>query len=103
MTTRFTHESVRETALAQARGCYQRNLLTGWQIWSGADLRGKARKFNGRYARSRDNLIERMTRAGLLCQFIYGGHGRKILTVRKQPIPKRPRSYWKRLRDELCS
>lgn len=35
-------------------GDYQRDLLMGRARWSGADLRGRARQWGGRYRRSRD-------------------------------------------------
>lgn len=49
-----------EAALAQAKGSYQRALVLGKQTWSGSDLRGKARKYSGHYARSRAALLRRL-------------------------------------------
>jgi hypothetical protein len=40
-------------------------LIDGVQNWSGSDLKGKARKYGGRYARSRAALLERLEVAGV--------------------------------------
>ena len=50
---------------AQARGSYQRECAAGGRRWSGADLRGHAARYAGRYARSRAGLLYRATLAGL--------------------------------------
>lgn len=47
-------------ALSHARGSYQRDVVTGAARWSGADLRGKASRYSGRYAESRRNLLGRL-------------------------------------------
>lgn len=52
-----------------ARGCYQRALLLGWEAWSGSTLKGKAKAFGGRYAASREGLVERLERAGFEVRF----------------------------------
>jgi len=43
-----------------AKGSYQRDLLAGRENWSGSSLAGKAAKYAGHYARSRENLVERI-------------------------------------------
>ena len=43
-----------------ARGTYQAGLLSGAHPWSGAGLEGRARKYSGRYAASRDALLARL-------------------------------------------
>ena len=48
-----------------ARGVYQRALLSGEASWSGACLRGKARRYGDRYAQSRGSLLERLRASGL--------------------------------------
>ena len=48
-----------------ARGSYQTDLLTGRARWSGSDLRGRAKKWSGRYARSRRALLARLRAAGI--------------------------------------
>lgn len=53
-----------EALFALARGSYQRALLRGETAWSGATLRGGARVWGARYARSRASLIERLEANG---------------------------------------
>lgn len=53
-------ETLRAEILATAKGDYQRSLLVDGARWSGADLRGKARKWSGTYARSRAELVYRI-------------------------------------------
>lgn len=40
-------------ASGQRIGDYQRDLLRGYRRWSGADLRGEAKRWGAKYARSR--------------------------------------------------
>lgn len=47
--------------LTMARGSYQRDLLTGYQRWSGSDIKGK---WGGRYRASRHALLARIVNAG---------------------------------------
>lgn len=56
-----------------ARNTYQRSVLAGSALLSGADLRGKARHYSGSYARARYTALLRHIKAGgtLLC----GGRG----------------------------
>ena len=54
-----------EKAISLARGCYQRAIATGDASVSGSELKGKARKFSGRYFRSRWSFIGRCRAAGL--------------------------------------
>lgn len=61
--------SMLETALAMARGGYQRSIVMGHEAWSGSTLRGKAREWGGRYAASRKALSERLQLAGLAVGF----------------------------------
>lgn len=48
---------------ALAHGAYQASLLDG-ASWTGAELRGKAAKYSGRYAHSRAMLLRRIRAAG---------------------------------------
>lgn len=41
-------------AKARVRGRYARDVLAGWQRWSGADLKGLARVYGASYKRQRD-------------------------------------------------
>lgn len=43
-----------------SRGRYQFALVEGRARWSGSDLRGRAREYAGRYARSRRALLARI-------------------------------------------
>lgn len=53
-------ESEIEKALKLCRGHYQRAIILGDARLSGGDLQGKAKKYGGRYAASRDNLLSRL-------------------------------------------
>ena len=68
-------------AAQTARGSYQRALLSGERRWSGADLRGAARGYLGRYAGSRAQLLRRLRAAGLGVARIAGPHGREIVAL----------------------
>lgn len=68
-------------ALSCARGCYQRNLLRGRESLSGSTLRGKARRFGGRYAASRESLLSRVRAAGVAVSETRGQHGARILVL----------------------
>lgn len=52
-------------AKALAKGTYQLNLLLGIENLSGSTLRGRAREYSARYARSRNSLLRRMSEAGI--------------------------------------
>lgn len=56
-------ETIIDAVFGAARGQYQTDLLYGRQCWSGADLAGKARRYGGRYADSRSNLVGRINQA----------------------------------------
>jgi hypothetical protein len=58
-------EQATELALKCARGCYQRNVILGFEALSGSTLRGKAARYSGRYAASRANLLKRVQAAGV--------------------------------------
>lgn len=68
-------------ALALARGKYQRALLAGVENLSGSSLAGKAKRYSGRYAQSRSNLLDRMTAAGVKWSEARGPHNRRILVI----------------------
>lgn len=71
-----------EIALSLARGCYQRAIVTGRARLSGADLRGRARKWSASYARSRAALLRRLRAdARLVVREERGAHGLRILTI----------------------
>lgn len=104
MTTHFSGPKVRDEALALAKGSYQRNLLYGYEAWSGASLKGRARDWSSKYAHSRQALINRLNKAGLMAFFVKEGK-RKVLLVRRPPKPKKPPTVWARIlkADSPCS
>lgn len=60
MEKQTTAEREIDKALKLCRGHYQRAIILGDARISGGDLRGKARKYGGRYAASRENLFSRL-------------------------------------------
>lgn len=64
-----------------ARGCYQRNLLAGVEAYSGSTLRGKAKKYGMHYRWSRDNLLERLSKAGINWHIKTAQRGRLVLVI----------------------
>jgi len=69
-----------------SKGCYQAGLLAGRYCWSGAGLQGAARAFSGHYARSRANLVDRISRA------LPGGWDAESQLVLADSVPRR----WRR-------
>jgi hypothetical protein len=78
---KINDEDAYDAAIKLTKGCYQRALLRGEARLSGGDLRGKARKFGGAYARSRDNLLARLKEAGIKIGEETGFHQRRILVI----------------------
>lgn len=74
-------ETAKDRALSQARGCYQRNLIHGRESLSGSTLRGKAARYSGAYKRSRENLLGRMTAAGVRWGEVRGKRNKRILVI----------------------
>ncbi len=70
-------------ALTLCRGSYQRAIVTGHARLSGADLKGKAKKYGAVYARSRKAILGRMTDARIPWHEKRGEHGLRILVVGK--------------------
>lgn len=59
------HKILREAAsLLPERATYARDVLYGRKRWSGADLRGKARRYGGHYADSRGKALDALQSAG---------------------------------------
>ena len=56
-------EPLLKQALKLARGAYQRALIEGDETWSGSSLKGKAKKWSSKYARSRKELLARLMAA----------------------------------------
>lgn len=63
--TIFADSKTQKKALGLTRGRYQRSLIEGRARWSGADLQGTAKSYNGKYATSRENLINRLRKSGI--------------------------------------
>lgn len=70
-----------EQAKGLARGSYQRAILEGRARLSGGDLKGRAKDYAPRYARSRDSLLTRMTEAGVPWREMKGEHGKRVLVI----------------------
>lgn len=68
-------------ALSCCRGKYQTNVVMGHEPMSGSTLKGRARQYAGRYAASRDNMLRRMRRTGVLFHVAVRDHGRKVLVI----------------------
>lgn len=81
MTTLVKNDRAFDAALGLAMGSYQRNLLLGFENLSGSSLRGKARRYGGKYALSRHNLLSRMKMARIPFSEIRGKHNARILVI----------------------
>jgi hypothetical protein len=68
-------------ALQCARGSYQRALVEGWRVWSGADMTGRARHYGAHYARSRAALFARLLAAGLDARLETRARGKRVLVI----------------------
>lgn len=74
-------EKAFERALALCKGRYQEDVIRGIESLSGATLRGKAKAYGAHYKRSRENLLKRMTEAGIPWREERGPHGKRILVI----------------------
>lgn len=74
-------ESEVEKALTCCRGSFQRNIIHGAESLSLATLKGTARSYGGRYRRSVDNLLARMSAAGVEWHEERQDHGRRVLVI----------------------
>jgi hypothetical protein len=74
-------ETAKQAALKLARGDYQANLISGRENLSGSTLRGKARRYAGRYAASRRNLLDRLRAAGIAVAEQRGPRGARLLAL----------------------
>lgn len=57
-------QQVIATAAATLRGNYAQNVVKGYQLWSGADIRGRAAKFGGKYRDQRTKASQALYAAG---------------------------------------
>lgn len=74
-------DAVLKSALALARGTYQRNLILGYENLSGSTLKGFASSYGGHYAESRRNLLDRLETNGIKVQEKTGPRGARILVL----------------------
>jgi hypothetical protein len=81
MWTIIKDESILPAALAHCRGSYQTDLILGRESLSGSTLKGKAKSYAGRYAKSRDSLLSRLRNAGIPVSESIGDHNRRILIL----------------------
>lgn len=70
-----------EQALALCKGTYQENLIRGIEALSGATLKGRAKNYWKHYKASRENLLARMTEAGIPWREERGPNGKRILVI----------------------
>jgi hypothetical protein len=68
-------------ALKLAKGCFQRDLLAGYEALSLATLRGKAAKYTSSYAQSRDNLLSRLRKSNVVFCEVRGKNNKRILVI----------------------
>ena len=54
-----------DKAVSLARGSYQRSIARGDAALSGPDLRGEAKNWGAKYARSRASFLARVSEAGI--------------------------------------
>jgi hypothetical protein len=87
MTTRIDSQATLQLALSICRGSYQRSVVQGYSRLSGADLRGRAKRYSGRYAASRANLLTRLESAGISVSEDRGQHGLRILVLDGSTCP----------------
>ncbi len=69
-----------EAAMKLAKGTYQRSILLGTEAISGSTLRGKAKKWCGRYKASAQNLIGRCRKADLIDVTIWN-NGKRLVVI----------------------
>lgn len=69
-----------EEALLLCKGSYQRDVVLGFQSLSGSTLRGAAKNWSRKYAVSRRELMDRLTRRGLAREEVRD-HGRRVLVI----------------------
>lgn len=75
------NSDMQKACLSHTKGCYQRNIILGYNCLSGADLRGAAKSYIGKYRQSSKNLIARCQAAGLIIREVIGDHNRRDLVI----------------------
>lgn len=79
--SKIVNEEAFAKALSLCKGTYQENLIRGFEALSGATLQGRAKQYWSRYRASRENLLARMTRAGIPWHEERGKYGKRILVI----------------------
>ena len=69
-------ENVIKTACDNLRGNYAQYVVKGWQRWSGADLKGKAKRYGASYSEQRDKAMKAVRAAG--GDVIAVDHGKRV-------------------------
>lgn len=82
-TTIINDPEIKERCLALCRGDFQRNLILGNQRYSLADLKGKAKRYSGKYALSRNALINRIKANGFTVDKCKSKNGLIMLVIYK--------------------
>lgn len=70
-----------QSALKLSRGCYQSAILLGHEALSGATLRGRAKNYSGRYARSAAAIMRRCRDAGLNVREQRDENGKRMVVI----------------------
>ena len=83
MYSKILCEKAFERALSLCKGRYQEDVIRGIESLSGATLRGRAKQYGAQYKKSRENLLKRMTEAGIPWREERGKHGKRILVIGK--------------------
>jgi hypothetical protein len=82
MSTYFTDSETEARAFAIAKTQTARRLLIGSEDWSLASLKGKASKYGGSYARSRDAFYRELQEAGLQPVTLYlRPNGKRVVII----------------------
>ena len=75
-----------DKALSLCKGRWQRAIILGWANYSCSDLKGKAKKYSGKYLRSRDNLINRMNAEGVEYVIAHSRRGKHLLIIGEREV-----------------
>lgn len=75
-----------EKALSLCKGRWQRAVVLGWANYACSDLQGVAKKYSGKYKRSRDNLINRMNAEGVEYVIARSRHGKHLLIIGEREV-----------------
>lgn len=84
--TRVDTDATFITALANAKGVYQRNIIRGYESLSGSTLKGKAMLYRSKYKASSNHLLYRLIVAGLRVEIMTGPKGARLLVIKAAPV-----------------